>query len=162
MANITTEGNDVMTGGSGADTLYGGGGSDIINSGAGNDIIDGGSGSDRLNGGSGADTLIYTLTENRGATDVYTGGSGIDTLRLQLTQAEWADPAVRVQLQNYVQFLQTVKMNPQGEVSNGTASDFVFTFAGSTRLTVQMMETLEIWVQPASGGPYDTLTTWRR
>ncbi len=147
MANIATEGNDVLTGGSGVDTINGGAGNDIINSGAGNDTIDGGSGSDRLNGGSGADTLIYTLTENRGATDVYTGGSGIDTLRLQLTQAQWADAAVRVQLQNYVQFLQRVKMNPQGEVSNGTASDFVFTFAGDTSLTVQTMETLAISVQ---------------
>ena len=147
MANIATEGNDVLTGGSGVDTINGGAGSDIINSGAGNDIINGGAGSDRLNGGSGADTLIYTLTENRGATDVYTGGSGIDTLRLQLTHAEWTDPAVRVQLQLYVEFLQRVKMNPQGEVSNGTASDFVFTFAGGTKLTVQMMETLEIRVQ---------------
>ena len=154
MANIATEGNDVLTGGSGADTINGGAGNDIINSGAGNDIIDGGSGSDRLDGGSGADTLIYTLAENRGATDVYTGGNGIDTIRLQLTQAEWTNADVRVQLQNYVQFLQTVKMNPQGEVSNGTASDFVFTFAGVTKLTVQMMETLAISVQSTPGGPY--------
>jgi len=155
MAEILgTESNEVLTGGSGIDTIDGGGGNDIINSGAGNDIIDGGSGSDRLNGGSGSDTLIYTLTENYGATDVYTGGSGRDTILLQLTQAQWTDAAVRVQLQNYVEFLQAVKMNPQGEVSNGIASDFVFTFTGGTKLTVQMMEQLAISVQEIPGGPY--------
>jgi RTX calcium-binding nonapeptide repeat (4 copies) len=120
--------------------------------GAGSDTLDGGAGSDRLNGGSGSDTLIYNLSENLcGSQDVYTGGSGIDTILMQLSLAQWADPLVRAQLQAYLEHLATVKMNAQGEVSNGSASDFVFSFANGTTLTVQMMEKLAIAVQNASG-----------
>ena len=139
-----TTGNDNLNGGSGADIIDGGAGNDKISGGSGSDILDGGSGSDTVNGDSGNDTLIYNLTENlNGAKDIYTGGSGIDTVLLELTQAEWIDPAVRAELQRYVTFLATVKMNTQGEVSNGNASDFVFSFGSSgTTLTVQMMEKL--------------------
>ena len=58
--------------------INGGAGSDKISGGSGDDILNGGSGSDVLNGDSGNDTLIYALSENMGAGDVYTGGSGID------------------------------------------------------------------------------------
>jgi len=143
-----------ITGSNGSDTLTGTSGSDIINSGNGDDIVNGGAGSDQLNGGAGNDTLIYTVSENLGGyKDVYTGGSGIDTVRLQLSFAEWNDPAVRLELERYVKFLSTVKTNPQGEVSNGSASDFVFNFGTST-LTVQMMEKLAVWVKPELGGDY--------
>ncbi|MDP3796761.1 MAG: cadherin-like domain-containing protein, partial [Polaromonas sp.] len=70
-----TEGDDVLTGTSGADTIDGGGGDDIINAGAGDDIVYGGEGNDRLNGGSGDDTL-YGGEGN----DNLVGGSGNDTL----------------------------------------------------------------------------------
>ena len=152
-----TTGNDNLNGGSGADIIDGGAGNDKISGGSGSDILDGGSGSDTVNGDSGNDTLIYNLTENlNGAKDIYTGGSGIDTVLLELTQAEWIDPAVRAELQRYVTFLATVKMNTQGEVSNGSASDFVFSFGSSgTTLTVQMMEKLAVSVFNPSTGNYD-------
>ncbi len=143
-----------ITGSNGNDTLLGTISSDIINSGNGDDIVNGGAGSDQINGGAGNDTLIYTVSENQGGfKDVYTGGSGIDTVRLQLSSAEWNDSTVRAELERYVKFLSTVKMNPQGEVSNGSASDFVFNFGTST-LTVQMMEKLAVWVKPEFGGDY--------
>ncbi|MCW2573892.1 MAG: hypothetical protein JWO88_3950, partial [Frankiales bacterium] len=141
-----------LNGGAGADTITGAAGNDRIFGGAGDDVLDGGAGSDSLNGGSGADTLVYRLAENNnGAHDIYTGGSGIDSVKLQLTQAEWTDPAVRLQLERYVAFLATVKLSPQGEVSNGLDSDFVFTFSSGTTLTVQMMEKLVVSVQNAAG-----------
>ncbi len=143
-----------ITGSNENDTLLGTISSDIINSGNGDDIVNGGAGSDQINGGAGNDTLIYTVSENQGGfNDVYTGGSGIDTVRLQLSSAEWNDSTVRAELERYVKFLSTVKMNPQGEVSNGSASDFVFNFGTST-LTVQMMEKLAVWVKPEFGGDY--------
>ncbi len=143
-----------ITGTNGNDTIIGTDGSDIINSGNGDDIVNGGAGSDQINGGAGSDTLIYTVSENLGGfKDVYTGGSGIDTVRIQLSYEQWSDPAVRWELERYVKFLSTVKMNSQGEVSNGSASDFIFNFGTST-LTVQMMEKLAVWVKPESGGDY--------
>ena len=60
---------------------------------------------------------------------------------------------VQAQIALYLQHLQTVKTNQNtGEVSNGTASDFTFVFNGGSRLTVQMMEKLEVWVD---GQPFD-------
>ena len=152
---VGTTGADNLNGGAGSDTLSGGDGSDRLNGGSGTDTLDGGSGSDILNGDSGNDTLIYNLSENlNGSIDVYTGGSGIDTVLLQLSSQQWIDPDVRVQLQAYVQHLALVKTNSQGEVSNGSASDFVFHFANGTTLTVQMMEKLVIAVQNDPTGPY--------
>jgi len=143
-----------ITGTNGSDSITGTSANDIINSGNGDDFVNGGAGSDQINGGAGDDTLIYCLAENVGGyKDVYTGGSGIDTVRLLLTYKEWCNSEIRVELERYVKFLTTVKMNPQGEVSNGSASDFVFTFGTST-LTVQMMEKLAVWVQPEVGGDY--------
>ena len=139
-------------GSSGDDIICGTSGADNLNGGAGSDTLDGGAGSDRLNGGSGNDTLIYNLTDNlSGSNDVYTGGSGIDTILMQLSLAQWSDPLVRAQLQAYLEHLATVKMNVQCEVSNGSASDFVFRFDNGTTLTVQMMEKLVIAVPNASG-----------
>ena len=161
---IGTGGSDTINSGNGDDYVYGGGGSDSLNGGAGDDTLDGGSGSDQLNGGSGNDTLVYNLSENlvAGTKDVYTGGAGVDVIQLQLTWEQWCDPAVRAQLEKYVQFLSTVKLSAQGEVSNGSASDFVFNFAsatgsGASTLTVQTMERLDVLVQPASGGLFATV-----
>src|SRR5687768_9328678 len=132
---------------SGDDILIGESGDDRLNGGSGGDTLDGGGGDDSLNGGSGTDTLVYRLAENSGCTDLYTGGSGIDTVRLQLTSAEWLSASVQSEIARYVQHLATVKTNTNtGEVSNGTASDFTFSFGGATTLTVSMMETLDVWV----------------
>ena len=162
MATITgTNGNDVLEGtcgndtinsGNGDDCVDGGTGNDSLNGGAGNDTLDGGSGSDQVNGGVGNDTLIYNVVENMasGARDVYTGCAGVDVVKLQLSQAQWYDCDVRKELENYIQFLATVKINAQGEVSNGSASDFIFHF-GSSTLTVQMMEKLVVEVQSTKG-----------
>src|SRR5688572_6799768 len=154
---VGTTGSDNLSGGAGSDDLSGGAGSDFLNGGSGDDILNGGSGSDILNGGSGNDTLVYNLTENTDAKDVYTGGSGIDTILVQLTNEQWLDSDIRAQLESYVHFLETVRTNQQGEVSNGSVSDFIFRFADGATLTVQMMEKLVIAVQTAPGGPYDVI-----
>ena len=140
-----------MYGGAGNDTLIGGSGNDRGFGGAGDDILDGHGGSDDLKAGSGNDTLIHNLSENVGARDIYTGGSGMDTVLLRLTQAQWADTAVRAEMQRYVEFLQAVKVNTQGEVSNGIGSDFTFSFANGSTLTLQMIEKLAVAVQDSSG-----------
>ena len=154
MSGITgTSGNDNLNGGSGDDVMSGGAGNDTMSGGSGNDLMDGGSGSDRLNGGSGDDVLVYRLAENGGTNDIYTGGSGLDTIRLQLTSAEWLRADVQAQIAQYIQHLAAVKTNKNtGEVSNGSASDFTFVFNGNSRLTVQMMERLDVWVD---GQPFD-------
>ena len=122
-------------------------GNDFINSGSGASTIDGGAGNDSLNAASGNDTLVYTLKENTGATDYYMGGSGTDTVRLSLTNAEWLSPTVQRQVALYVRHLETVARNATtGQVSNGIESDFSFYFNGGTKLTVSMMEILDVWV----------------
>ena len=79
-------GNDVLTGGSGADQLFGGNGNDTLNGGAGNDILDGGAGDDTVVGGKGADTAFLgagndTFIWNpREGSDVVEGQAGFDTL----------------------------------------------------------------------------------
>ncbi|MBT2334163.1 VCBS domain-containing protein [Variovorax paradoxus] len=149
-----TAGNDTINSGNGDDTVSGGAGNDSLNGGAGNDILDGGSGSDQLNGGSGNDTLIYNVSENiaAGTTDVYTGGSGTDTLELHLTRAQWLDSATQTQIAAYLAHLAAVTNAKTGEVSNGSASDFVFSF-GSSRLTVQMTECLRVLVDGVALNP---------
>ncbi|MFC4312738.1 Ig-like domain-containing protein [Steroidobacter flavus] len=149
-----TSGADQLNGGAGNDTLYGGDGSDRLNGGSGNDTLDGGSGSDILNGDSGNDILVYRLAENVGTGDLYTGGAGIDTIRLMLTDSEWLQDSVQSELARYFSHLASVQRNAQGEVSNGSSRDFTFNFGTST-LTVQMMERLEIYVNGAVVGNLD-------
>src|SRR5687767_13405127 len=136
---------DTLNGGAGSDTLDGGAGSDRLNGGSGDDTLNGGSGSDILNGDSGNDILVYRLAENAGSGDLYTGGSGVDTVRLMLTNTEWLQDSVQTELARYFTHLATVQRSGSGEVSNGTSRDFTFNFGTST-LTVQMMERLEIYV----------------
>lgn len=50
--------------------------------------MDGGAGNDTVTGDAGNDTLVYTWSDNVGATDVYDGGADTDTLVLRLTQAQ--------------------------------------------------------------------------
>ena len=125
-----TAGSDTINSGNGDDTVSGGAGNDSLNGGAGNDTLDGGSGSDQLNGGSGNDTLIYNVSENlvAGTKDVYTGGAGVDTLQLLFTRAQWLDSATQTQISAYLAHLAAVTNAKTGEVSNGSASDFVFSF----------------------------------
>ncbi len=79
-------GNDVLTGGSGADQLFGGNGNDTLNGGDGNDILDGGAGDDTVVGGKGTDTAFLgagndTFIWNpRAGSDVVEGQAGFDTL----------------------------------------------------------------------------------
>jgi Ca2+-binding RTX toxin-like protein len=79
-------GNDVLTGGSGADQLFGGNGDDTLNGGDGNDILDGGAGDDTVVGGKGTDTAFLgagndTFIWNpREGSDVVEGEAGFDTL----------------------------------------------------------------------------------
>ena len=149
-----TAGSDTINSGNGDDTVSGGAGSDSLNGGAGSDTLDGGSGSDQLNGGSGSDTLIYNVSENiaAGTKDVYTGGAGVDTLQLQFTRAQWLESATQTQIAAYLAHLAAVTNAKTGEVSNGSASDFVFRF-GSSTLTVQMTETLAVLVDGVEMNP---------
>ena len=143
-----TDGSDNLNGGSGDDSLSGGAGNDFLNGGSGADILNGGSGSDTLNGGSGNDTLVYNVAENSGSVtnrDVYTGGSGKDTVQIEFTLNDWLDPANYTQVQNYLAHLAKYVNAKTGELSNGSASDFTFTF-GSSSLTVQMIEQLKVYV----------------
>jgi Ca2+-binding RTX toxin-like protein len=67
-------GNDQMTGSSGADA---------INGYNGNDKIDGGGGADKINGGAGNDTLVY------GAGDTLNGAGGtLDTLQITVSSVD--------------------------------------------------------------------------
>lgn len=100
-------GNDTLNGDAGKDRLKGGKGDDILNGGAGDDRLDGGKGDDLLDGGSGNDIvkgkggndrLIYTLSENLDATDIYDGGKGFDVLELHLTQAQFDDFQIELQI----------------------------------------------------------------
>jgi hypothetical protein len=79
-------GNDVLTGGSGADQLFGGNGNDTLNGGDGDDILDGGAGDDTVVGGkgndkaflgAGNDTFIWKPGDGN---DTVEGGAGFDTL----------------------------------------------------------------------------------
>ncbi|WP_313906295.1 VCBS domain-containing protein [Variovorax sp. KBS0712] len=149
-----TAGSDTINSGNGDDSVYGGAGNDSLNGGAGDDTLDGGSGSDQLNGGSGNDTLIYNVSENiaAGTKDVYTGGAGVDTLQLLFTRAQWLESSTQTQIAAYLAHLAAVTNARTGEVSNGSASDFVFSF-GSSTLTVQMTETLRILVDGVEVNP---------
>ena len=149
-----TAGSDTINSGNGDDSVSGGAGNDSVNGGAGNDRLDGGSGSDQLNGGSGNDTLVYNVSENiaAGTKDVYTGGAGVDTLELQLTRAQWLESATQTQIAAYLAHLAAVTNARTGEVSNGSASDFVFRF-GSSTLTVQMTEVLRVLVDGVELNP---------
>jgi large repetitive protein len=136
-----------LNGKSGNDTLAGAGGNDRIFGGAGSDTMNGGAGSDFLNGGSDNDSLIYNVTANSapGTADVYMGGSGKDTVILEFTRAEWLLPQTQSQIAAYLTHLALVTNAKTGEVANGLASDFVFTF-GTSKLTLQMMENVRVFV----------------
>ncbi|OKO82848.1 calcium-binding protein [Bradyrhizobium sp. AS23.2] len=82
------DGNDRITGGSGADLLFGqagddtikgGGGNDLLFGGAGNDILDGGSGDNQLFGEAGNDLMIWNPG---GGTNLFEGGDGNDTAQV--------------------------------------------------------------------------------
>ncbi|QOZ68735.1 beta strand repeat-containing protein [Bradyrhizobium arachidis] len=82
------DGNDKITGGSGADLLFGqagddtikgGGGNDLLFGGAGNDTLDGGSGDNQLFGEAGNDLMIWNPG---GGTNLFEGGDGIDTAQV--------------------------------------------------------------------------------
>ena len=113
---------------------------------SGSDSFTGTSGSDKINAGGGSDILYYSLTLNSNATnDIYTGGAGIDMVVLQFTYDQWSNAANQQQLTNYFNWLNAVKKNSAGEISNGLSSDFTFTF-GSSTLKIQMMEQLGVMV----------------
>ena len=132
-----TSGNDHLNGGSGSDTISGGAGNDFINGGSGSDILNGQSGSDRVDGNSGNDVLIYNMSENAGATDMYDGGSGIDTLRLLLTTAQHQSAAVQADLAAFQAFLNDNTL-PNGQANN---REFRFT---AFDLRVSKIENLQI------------------
>jgi Ca2+-binding RTX toxin-like protein len=79
-------GNDVLTGGTGADELFGDNGNDTLNGGDGNDTLFGGNGDDLVVGGKGTDTAFLgngndTFIWNPGdGDDVVDGGAGFDTM----------------------------------------------------------------------------------
>ncbi|QGY78868.1 calcium-binding protein [Xanthomonas hyacinthi] len=68
-------GNDVISGGMGDDDIHGAAGDDVLNGGAGMDLIDGGAGDDEVHGGDGSDTLF-----GGDGADLVTGGADMDAL----------------------------------------------------------------------------------
>jgi Ca2+-binding RTX toxin-like protein len=80
------DGNDTLTGGSGADVLLGGAGNDTLNGKGGNDLLFGGAGNDTLTGGTGSDQVFGeggndTMIWNPGdGSDTNEGGDGYDTV----------------------------------------------------------------------------------
>ena len=74
-AVATTNGNDIVDGGTGNDTIYGYGGTDQLNGGTGNDVVWGGTGNDTINGQDGDDDLHGEV-----GADVMSGGNGADDL----------------------------------------------------------------------------------
>ncbi len=134
----------MATGLSGDDLINGTSSNDKLNGGAGDDTVDGGSGSDVVNADSGSDTLIYTLSENAGSTDIYDGGSGIDKLVLNFTLAQWRMAAIQTQISNYLTFigLHTNTTNLQTDNTN-----YIFDFGtGTTKLTVSKIESVKVFV----------------
>ncbi len=81
-------GNDSLLGQDGDDNVKGGAGNDTVSGGNGNDVLDGNAGNDTVTGDAGNDTLVYTQSDNAGATDNYNGGADSDTLVLRLTAAQ--------------------------------------------------------------------------
>jgi Ca2+-binding RTX toxin-like protein len=82
------DGNDTLTGGSGADflfgqagddTLLGKGGADFLFGGAGNDVLIGGAGNDQVFGEAGDDLMIWNPGDG---TDLNEGGAGNDTVQV--------------------------------------------------------------------------------
>lgn len=82
------DGNDRITGGSGADLLFGQAGNDVINGGGGNDLLFGGAGNDTLDGGSGDNQLFGETGDDLmiwnpgGGTNLFEGGEGNDTAKV--------------------------------------------------------------------------------
>jgi Ca2+-binding RTX toxin-like protein len=79
------DGNDVITGGSGADLLFGQSGNDTLLGKGGDDQLFGGSGNDTLTGGSGDDQVFgeagndHMIWNPGDGTDLFEGGTGTDT-----------------------------------------------------------------------------------
>jgi Ca2+-binding RTX toxin-like protein len=82
------DGNDTMTGGSGADmlfgqsgndTLLGKGGADLLFGGSGNDVLTGGDGDDQMFGEAGNDRMIWNPGDD---SDLMEGGAGEDTAEI--------------------------------------------------------------------------------
>ncbi|MCP4045754.1 MAG: hypothetical protein GY732_07160, partial [Gammaproteobacteria bacterium] len=133
-------GNDVIWGRRGDDILDGGSGNDILFGGSGNDTVRGGRGNDAVFGGSGNDLGIYELSENTGSHDYYDGGRGTDTLRLVLTAGEWADAAIRAEIEAFQAHLA------------GSHSRSAFTFK-TFGLTARNWEALDLVIEGAPNTP---------
>lgn len=82
------DGDDVLTGGSGADqlfgqagndTLFGKGGADLLFGGAGNDTLVGGDADDQAFGEAGNDRFVWNPGDD---TDLFEGGAGVDTIEV--------------------------------------------------------------------------------
>jgi hypothetical protein len=124
-----TSGANIITTGDGVDTITTGDYNDVVRSGGGNDVIN-------LSGGD--DKVVYTMTENVSATNVFQGGDGVDTLSLELTNDEWLSTAVQRDIANYLAFLVT-----QSETTTGEGAPAVFEFT-AFNLTVSEFEAVEV------------------
>ncbi|MBX7540866.1 calcium-binding protein, partial [Qipengyuania sphaerica] len=82
-----TSGANILSAGLGADTIYGRGGDDVLNGSSGDDLLEGGSGNDEINGGADTDTASYTQASSgvfvrlqQQGSYQYTEGAGNDRL----------------------------------------------------------------------------------
>ena len=122
--------------------------SETIKGTAGNDVLDGGAGNDQLKAGAGSDTLIYTMSQNIGAKDVYDGGNGIDTLRLNFTASEWASTAVKADVARFVAFLAPASApagakcddgSERSETSDASEKKFIFKAFGLEERNIEKL-----------------------
>ena len=120
--------------------------SETIKGTAGNDVLDGGAGNDQLKAGDGSDTLIYTMSQNIGAKDVYDGGNGIDTLRLNFTASEWASTAVKADVARFVAFLAPAPAgakfddgSEKSESSDASEKKFIFKAFGLEERNIEKL-----------------------
>ena len=127
-------------------TNFGTAKSETISGTAGNDVLDGGAGNDQLKAGAGSDTLIYTMSQNIGAKDVYDGGNGIDTLRLNFTASEWASTAVKADVARFVAFLAPAPVgaksddgSERSETSDASEKKFIFKAFGLEERNIEKL-----------------------
>ncbi|PBC18690.1 calcium-binding protein, partial [Mesorhizobium sp. WSM4311] len=83
LAQVSTAGNDTITGFGSAETINAGAGNDVVDAGAGNDDLRGGTGNDTLSGGDGSDTYHYARGDGDDIIIEGPSGGGQDSLVLE-------------------------------------------------------------------------------
>lgn len=159
MANVPTEGSDIIDGTALSDAIYGLGGNDHIWGQAGNDFLDGGSGNDFLDGGEGNDTYFFGRGSGQDyVTDYDTTVGNLDTVQIASGILPSDVTVSRDQLSLYLSIT-----NPDGTTDRLTLSNWYWSggdackveqvvFADGTVWDVAMLNTLAN--TPTEGADY--------